>query len=296
MNLDLPPMQGLRALEALARHLNFSRAAEELNQTPGAISHQIKALEEALGVRLFERSKRAVALTPVGRRYAGEIRAALQKVSEATRELRGARGRILSIDVLPSFASRWLLPRLAGFMALHPDVELRVTASQALVLPNTGGAELAIRYGRPPWAGVQAESLADEWLFPVAAPRLAGRGAAARKRLPEGVPLLRDAHEPWPQWLKAAGEEPAGHGFGARYDESALLLQAAEAGQGVALARGLLAADALARGQLRRIGSVAVPSRNAYYLVHAAEAPLSVAAQAFAGWLREALREAGPTA
>lgn len=295
MSLDLPPMQGLRALEALARHLNFSRAAEELNQTPGAISHQIKALEEALGTRLFERSRRAVALTPVGRRYAEEIRPALQRVSEATHELRGARGRILSLDVLPSFASRWLLPRLADFMALHPDVELRVTASQALVAPGAGGAELAIRYGRAPWPGVQAELVAGEQLFPVAAPRLAGRSAEARKRLPAGVPLLRDAHEPWPQWLKAAGEDLSGHTFGPRYDESALLLQAAEAGQGVALARGLLAADALARGQLRRIGGVAVSSRNAYHLVHG-QAQLSVAAQAFAGWLREALREAGPPA
>jgi len=271
------------AFEALCRHLSFSRAAQELSVTPGAVSRQIRALEEVLGVTLFERSNRSVALTSAGTRYLADVKGALHSLARASRELRGAPGPSLSINVLPSFASRWLVPRLHGFMSRHPGVDLRITATQAIVMPGNGGPDLCVRYGPGPWPN--ATMLAREQLYPVCAPSLLSGPRAGPTRLPRTTPLLRDAHEPWEGWLAHAGVDASDHDWGPRFDDSALLLQAAEAGQGIALGRHLLVQDALEKGRLVRIGKGAVASRHSYYLATAPEAELSPAARHFAEWL-----------
>lgn len=292
MKTEIPPLQALVAFEALSRHLNFSRAAQELSVTPGAVTRQIKALEEALGATLFERSPRGVSLTSTGVRYLADVRKPLQQLARATRELRGAPGQSLSINVLPSFATRWLIPRLPAFIGRHPDVDLRITATQSITAPGNGGPDLCIRYGSGPWP--DAQQLARERLYPVCSPQMLDRLGHAPDKLPPQVPLLRDEHEPWEEWLTRAGEPANGHKLGARFDDSALLLQAAEAGHGIALARHLLAHDAVTHHRLVRIGSVDVLSRHSYFLATAPESQLPSAAQVFIEWVRAEMSLAQP--
>ncbi|MDP3761215.1 MAG: LysR substrate-binding domain-containing protein [Ramlibacter sp.] len=286
MGLLIPPLPALRAFDAVARERNLRRAAESLNVTHGAISHQLKALEEFLGVSLVDRGKRSTQLTPSGQQYLASIRPALDALSAATLEIRGVAGRRLSLNVLPSLASRWLMARVGEFMQRHPGIDLRIAATQELVNP-TSGAEVALRYGPGPWPHVSARHLRTEELFPVAAPSLWGK--RPRTALTNTYPLLRDTHESWRPWLAEAGLAANGFRFGARFDDSGLLLQAAEAGQGVALARSLLAMDALRTGRLVRIGRLSVVSPNSYYLICGAECDLAPAAQLFADWLETSL-------
>ena len=290
MKLDIPPTQGLIAFEALARHLNFSRTAEELNVTASAVSHQIKKLEMSLGIQLFDRSKRTVVLTPSGSRYVDEVRGSLQRLALATKELRGVRGQSLAINMLPSFASRWLMQRLADFIDRHSNVDLRIAATQEGVTPHEGGPHLCIRYGHGTVHGVQARRLGGEGRYAGRGPR-AVSGAVLRGELPDSLPLLRDSHEPWHHWFKATGQESLLRRIGPRYDDSGLLLQAAEAGQGVALARGLLARDAVTTGVLARIGTLEIQSQNSYFLVQALNTNLSPSAALFADWLHEEMQQ-----
>jgi len=295
MKSDVPPTSALVAFEALSRHLSFSRAAQELSVTPGAVSRQIHALEEVLGVALFERTNRTVRLTSAGSRYLADVQGALQTIGRATREMRGAPGPSLSISVLPSFASRWLVPRLPAFVARHPGVDLRITATQAIVAPGNGGPDLCLRYGPGPWPS--ATLLAVEQLYPVCAPGVLRDGPSSAQGLPDGIPLLRDTHEPWDGWLFKAQAGPSPNAWGPRFDDSALLLQAAEAGQGIALGRHLLVKEAVEKGRLARISNVTVPSRNSYFLASAPEAQLSQSAKLFAQWLQtEVARDLTPAA
>lgn len=286
MSRLIPPLAALRAFDAVARERNLRRAAESLGVTHGAISHQLKALEEFLGVSLFDRSQRSIQLTASGQQYLSSVWPALEALSGATLEIRGGAGRRLALNVLPSLASRWLMARVGEFMQMHPGIDLRIAASQELVDPGSG-TELSIRYGRGPWPQVSVRHLRDEQLFPVAAPALVGK--RPRSTLPHQWPLLRDTHESWRPWLADAGLAAKDFRFGARFEDSGLLLQAAEAGQGIALARSLLAEDALRVGRLVRIGSISTASRNAYYLVGCADADPSPAAQHFADWLVTAM-------
>ena len=171
----LPPFAALRAFEAAARHLNFSRAAEELHLTHGAISHQMKSLEAGLGVALFRREGRRMLLTDAGQLFASSIRDALGDLAAAVAAVAAPRDQhVLTLSVLPSFASLWLIPRLASFHAAHPEIDVNIRASLALAEFGGDGVDIAIRIGRGGWPGVVAEKLFDEEVFPVASPRLRG--------------------------------------------------------------------------------------------------------------------------
>ena len=170
----LPPLHTLRAFEVAARQLNFSRAAAELNLTHGAISHQMKALERDLGVALFERRSRGVALTEPGRQLAASVREGLDRIARGVAELRVHPTRSLTVSVLPAFATHWLIPRLADFNRRHPDIDINVRAGQALADFATDDVDLAVRYGEGRWPNLVAVQLAHEDVFPVCSPRFAG--------------------------------------------------------------------------------------------------------------------------
>ncbi len=292
----LPPLNALRAFEAAARHLSFTRAAEELHVTQAAISHQVKALEEHLGRKLFRRLNRALLLSDDGQAYLPSVSRAFALLNDATRNLleRDAPGP-LTVSALPSFAARWLVPRLGRFRQIHPDIDLRIDPSAALTDFASGDVDVGIRYGRGKYPGLRADWLMTEDIFPVCSPALLSGEHPLRAPgdLEHQVLLHDDGHGDWRTWLLAAGIDRVDPTRGPIFTDSSMLIQAAMAGQGVALARGVLAADELAAGRLVRPFTLSLPTDYAYYLVcpqNTAEQPKIAA---FRDWLLdEARREA----
>jgi LysR family glycine cleavage system transcriptional activator len=266
----LPPLNALRAFEAAARHLSLNRAAEELHVTQAAISHQVKALEEHLGRKLFRRLNRALLLTDDGQAYLPSVSRAFALLNEATSDLltRQAPGP-LTVSALPSFAARWLVPRLGRFRQVHPDIDLRIDPSTELTDFSAGDVDVSIRYGRGKYPGLRADWLMTEDIFPVCSPALVeGEHALHEPRdLEHHVLLHDDGHGDWRTWLLAASVDRVDPGRGPIFTDSSMLIQAAMAGQGVALARGVLAADELAAGRLVRPFTLSLPTEFAYYLV-----------------------------
>jgi len=286
MARHLPPLASLRAFEAAARHLNFTRAADELHLTHGAISHQMKALEAQLGVTLFRRERRRVLLTDAGQRFAARVRAILGELAESVDAIVGKPDpRMLTVSLLPSFALRWLIPRLASFARRYPEVDLHVSASHAMAEFGADGVDIAVRFGRGGWPGVVAEKLFDEEVFPVASPKLVSKRWPLKPRELDRFPLLRSEREPWTPWFRAAGlalEEPK---RGPIFSDEILMLQAAEAGLGIALARGAIAAPEIAAGRLVRLFPDRVPPRSAYYLVYPRANAALATVTAFREWI-----------
>src|SRR4051812_30751437 len=173
MAARLPSLNGLRAFEAAARHMSFTLAASELNVTQTAISHQIRRLEEELGIRLFVRQNRTLSLTPEAKEYLPGIRAAFNDLRLATdRLLRKDDGNVLTVSTLASLAAKWLLPRISSFQQQHPGIDVRITTSTALVDFRRDGVDAAIRYGRGQWPGLRADWLMADKMFPVCSPEL----------------------------------------------------------------------------------------------------------------------------
>ena len=289
----LPPLNALRAFEAAARHLSFTRAAEELHVTQAAISHQVKALEEHLGRKLFRRLNRALRLTDDGQAYLPSVSRAFALLNEATNDLltKQAPGP-LTVSVLPSFAARWLVPRLGRFRQIRPDIDLRIDPSAELTDFAAGDVDVCIRYGRGKYAGLRADWLMTEDIFPVCSRTLLEGAHPLRKPgdLEHHVLLHDDGHGDWRTWLLAAGVDRVDPARGPIFTDSSMLIQAAMAGQGVALARGVLAADELAAGRLVRPFTLSLPTDYAYYLVcpeATAEQPKIVA---FRDWLLDETR------
>ncbi|SRR5579883_134626 len=284
----LPPLAALRAFEAAARHLNFTRAAEELHLTHGAISHQMKALEASLGVRLFRREGRRLLLSDAGQRFASRLRDLLTDLGAAVAEVTTRREdqQELTISVLPSFASLWLIPRLARFHAAHPEIDVNIRATQALAEFGPGGVDLAIRIGAGGWPGLVAEKLFDEEVFPVASPRLDGGALPKRPEALARAVLLRSERQPWVPWFRAMGLDWPEPSRGPIYSDETLLVQAAAEGIGVALARGALVAADLAAGRLVRLFPKRVLPRSAYYLVYPRAAADLPRVRAFREWMR----------
>ncbi len=291
----LPPLNALRAFEAAARHLSFTRAAGELHVTQAAISHQVKALEEHLGRKLFRRLNRALLLTDDGQAYLPSVSRAFTLLNDATSDLltKHAPGP-LTVSALPSFAARWLVPRLGRFRHIRPDIDLRIDPSAALSDFAGGDVDVGIRYGRGKYPGMRADWLMTEDIFPVCSPALLEGPHPLRdpKDLEHQVLLHDDGHGDWRTWLLAAGVERVDPARGPIFTDSSMLIQAAMAAQGVALARGVLAADELAAGRLVRPFTLSLPTEYAYYLV----CPVNTAEQpkitAFRDWLlSEARRE-----
>ena len=291
----LPSLNTLRAFEAAARHLSFTRAAEELHVTQAAISHQVKALEEHLGRKLFRRLNRALLLTDDGQAYLPSVSRAFTLLNDATSDLLTTQAPgPLTVSALPSFAARWLVPRLGRFRQIRPDIDLRIDPSAALSDFAGGDVDVGIRYGRGKYPGMRADWLMTEDIFPVCSPALLEGPHPVQDPgdLEHQVLLHDDGHGDWRTWLLAAGADRVDAARGPIFTDSSMLIQAAMAAQGVALARGVLAADELAAGRLVRPFTLSLPTEYAYYLV----CPINTAEQpkiaAFRDWLlREARRE-----
>ena len=289
----LPPLNALRAFEAAARHLSFTRAAEELNVTQAAISHQVKGLEERLGVVLFRRLNRALLLTDAGQSYLPAVRDAFDRIAEATGDLKALdRAGVLTVSVLPSFAAKWLVPRLGGFRHAHPDIDVHIAPSDHLTDFAREDVDLAIRYGKGEWPGLRAERMLTEKICPVCSPRLLE--GPHRLRTPADLGrhtlLHDDMRIDWRMWLLAAGVEGIDASRGPSFTDSSMVIQAAVEGQGVALGRSALAAADLATGRLVKPFDISLPAAAAYYVVcpeATAERPKIVA---FRDWV---IAEAG---
>ena len=270
MSRRLPPLNGLRAFEAAARHLSFTKAADELHVTQAAISHQVKALEEHLGIALFRRLNRALMLTEEGQSYMPALREAFDRIDHATARLASfdARGP-LTLSVLPSFAAKWLVPRIGRFRDVHPDIDVRVAPEHALVDFGRGDVDVAIRYGRGKYDGLRSDRLFTEEVVPVCSPAVAEGPHPIRvpADLRHHTLLHDDEHSDWRSWLLAVGVDDVDPTRGTIFTDSSMLVQAAVEGQGVALARGALAADDLRAGRLVRPLSMSLPVEYAYYLV-----------------------------
>ena len=291
----LPPLNALRAFEAAARHLSFTRAAEELHVTQAAISHQVKALEEHLGRKLFRRLNRALLLTDDGQAYLPSVSRAFTLLNDATDNLltKQAPGP-LTVSALPSFAARWLVPRLGRFRQIRPDIDLRIDPSADLTDFAGGDVDVGIRYGRGKYPGMRADWLMTEDIFPVCSPSLLeGPHPLHDPGDPEHQVLLHDdGHGDWRTWLLAAAADRVDPTRGPIFTDSSMLIQAAMAAQGVALARGVLAADELAAGRLVRPFTLSLPTEYAYYLVCPVNTAEHPKIAAFRDWLLgEARRE-----
>lgn len=292
----LPPLKALHVFEVAGRHLSFTRAAEELHVTQAAVSHQIKKLEEKLGVKLFRRFNRRLLLTEEGQIYLPAVREALRHIGHATDQLLAKhRTGVLTVSVLPSFAAKWLVPRLHKFRDLYPDVDVRVSAFEWPVDFGRDEVDLAIRYGRGKWPGLQADPLLTEEVFPVCSPALVEGGNALLKPADlRHQTLLHDdySREDWRIWLKAAGVTQVDPRRGLSFSHTSIMLEAAESGQGVALGRTPLVADDLARGRLVKPFDISLPADYAYYVVCPVEAADRPKITAFREWL---LAEAAAT-
>ena len=291
----LPPLNSLRAFEAAARHLSFARAAEELHVTPAAVSHHIKALEEDLGVKLFRRINRAVLLTAAGQACAAGLSDAFDRMAAALERLRAQEsGGSLTVSTSPALAAKWLVPRLERFQALCPDIDVRVSAAMRLVDFAREDVDVAIRYGTGSYPGLLVELLLTNEVVPVCAPALLE--GPCRLRAPEDIrhhTLLHDdtatsdgAYPNWAMWLRAAGLEGIDPSRGPRFDYPGLVLEAAAAGDGVALALSSVAAADIAAGRLVRPFAVAVPTPFAYYVVCPQATAGRPKVAAFRQWLR----------
>lgn len=286
---NVPPLRALRAFEASAKHSSFTKAAEELFVTQAAVSLQIKQLEQLLGVVLFQRNARGLELTAEGQLYLADVRSALTILQEATDKIsRRSRHGLLTVSVLPSFASKWLVPRLGQFQQAHPDIDVRIAAFDRLVDFERDQVDLAIRYGRGEWPGTHAELLLKEDVFPVCSPKLLKQDKPLKQ--PEDLanfPLLHDdfSREDWRMWLMAAGVEGVDPERGPSFSHTSILLEAAASGAGIALGRTPLVRRDLESGRLVRPFDISLPSEYAYYVVTplaTAEEPVNVL---FRDWL-----------
>ena len=287
MNGRIPPMQALRAFEAVARTGSLTRAAEGLHLTHGAISHQLKGLEEDLGVRLTERAGRGIRLTDEGARFAKRVRIALSELADAVREVSERNNpREFRVSVMPSFAARWLLPRIGRFFAAHRDIDLDVRATSLLVDFRRDDAEAAIRYGGGNYTGVMSEHLMDDVYFPVCSRKIEG-GLPKRPSDLSRYLLLRSDAEVWQMWFRAAGLDWPEPTRGPIFNDDSHLMQAAIEGQGIALARSSLIGSDLVNGVLVRLFDIEVPSPWRYYLVYPPTLAHSPKLAVFREWLRE---------
>lgn len=270
MSRRLPPLNALKAFEAAARNLSFTKAADELFVTQAAVSHQIKTLEEHLGLKLFLRKNRSLLLTEEGQGYFLDIRDIFTQLIDATEKLlaRGAKGS-LTVSLTPSFAIQWLVPRLNLFNEAHPDIDVRIKAQDQDENSLTDDVDVAIYYGRGNWSGIETHKLHTEYMVPLCSPMLLNNS------IPMNTPadlqkhvLLHDmTRRNWKTWMKTAGVRDIKVNQGPIFSHSSMVLQAAVHGQGVALGNSVLAKPDIDAGRLVIPFSHYLESKNAFYLV-----------------------------
>lgn len=297
-------LNALRAFEASARHQSFSLAAQELNVTPAAVGQLVRTLEDWLGSPLFVRStsgRARLVTTEVAEQALPDIRAGLERLAVGLERLRsGSAGGVLTVTVSPAFAAKWLLPRIERFQAAWPETDLRLDTSLKPVDFVAQRIDVGVRYGRGQWPGLAAEKLMDEEVYPVCAPALLATATLQAPGDLRGQVLIHDqsvdtstGFASWQAWLRHAGVQGVPTDRGLRINNSAAVLQAAIDGQGVALARSVMAHDDLTAGRLVRLfPQVRLESALAYYVVYRPECIAQPKVAAFRDWL---LREAhGP--
>lgn len=286
------PLSALRAFEAAARRGSMTAGASELNVTHGAISRQITSLEQLVGCALFERGARGIRLTAAGERLFHAVANGFEQIRTALHGA-GMPQSAVRVTTLPSFATRWLLPRLMTFRALHPEIEIRIHSSLDIADLRVGHHDMAIRYGKGSWPGLSAERLLRGTAYPVCSPAfLSGRAPITAPADLLLVPLIHNsATERWVDWFEENGVDLDVAPRGVIVDDYALALEYALGGHGVALGRDALVRDDVARGRLIRPIAGRLSSRFSYYLVQLSTRPLSAHASVFAEWLKEAARE-----
>lgn len=298
------PLNALRAFEAAARHLSFKRAAEELNVTPAAIGHQVKGLEEILGVQLFRRLNRGLVLSGAGQSCLEDLREGFSRLARAVDTLQAhGHDQVLTITVAPSFAAKWLIPRLHRFRARYPDISVRLDTDFAEIDLVRSDIDLALRFGSGDYPGLCADRLMGEELFPVCSPRLT--------QGPNGVRTLDDLRRctllhivgetrdatwmDWPTWLATANCKGVRGEAGPRYTQSIMAVQAAIEGHGVALAPASIVSDDLATGRLVKpfADMRGSPIAFAYYIVSRHDLATAPKVAAFRNWVLSEARTEG---
>ncbi|SOC82895.1 LysR family transcriptional regulator, glycine cleavage system transcriptional activator [Ensifer adhaerens] len=288
MSRKLPPMTTLPAFEAAARHLSFTKAAEELFVTHGAISRAVKNLEEQLGVTLFERGTRSVQLTAVGEPYARAVREVLDQLAVATTIVTTRRSdTTLTVSTSGGFAGKWLVPRLYRFHRAHSEIDVRVSTSGNLTNFSGDGIDVAIRYGGGDYPGLTSEFLAGEEVSPVCSPRLMdGEHPLLEPSDLKHHTLIRDGYPiDWAAWLESAGVKDVDPNGGLTFDSYTFAIEAAVQGEGVALGRTMLVEGDLAAGRLIRPFDIALRAQSSFYLVYPPEAIRQRKVKAFRDWL-----------
>jgi LysR family glycine cleavage system transcriptional activator len=295
MSRKIPPLNPLRAFEVAARHLSFTRAAEELFVTAAAVSHQIKTLEESLGVTLFVRQPKSLQLTEAGKAYLPGVQQAFKQLAEATHQLH-LRGNpsTLRVNVPPTFALKWLIPRMDRFMKAHPEIDLKVSTSNHSIDFSRDEFDLAVRYGRGVYAGMKSELCLSVEVFPVCSPAL--MKGEHPLRVPDDLrfhTLLHDestyadsSNPTWADWLRLAGVEGIDSTRGPSFWPSHLVINAAIDGLGVALAKKAWVEMDLAEGRLVRPFDISLPVEFGYYVVYPEERVDNLQIMTFVEWIR----------
>jgi LysR family glycine cleavage system transcriptional activator len=303
----LPPLNAVRAFEAASRHASFQAAADELAVTPGAVAQQIKALEQWFGLALFRRlPSKGVALTPAGQRYAVAVSQLLDDLADATARLVGQdNANILTVSTVPSFASQWLIPRLGRFRQSNPGLDVRVIASSGLTDFSREDVDVVVRWGRGHYPGLWSQLLLEETFFPVCSPALVNHPEHPLRSVDDLKfhTLLHEDAEPlfagspdWQRWLAIAGATGIDARRGPRFTHTYMALQAAAAGQGVALVSSVLIGDDLTTGRLVRPFGPEVPGPYNYHLACPPEALALPKVELFRRWIEKEARGSGSPA
>ncbi len=299
MHRPMPPLNALRAFEAAARHLSMTKAAHELHVTAGALSHQIRGLEDALGLKLFQRGVRSIALTAAGRQLYPALRVGFTHIRDAINDLASAGdARILVVSTPPGFTAKWLAPRLYRFSSAYPDIDARVSSSLSSANFTTDGVDVALRnlsVDAVADPDLVAEKLFELHLLPVCSPKLIeAHGPFVSPAALADVPLIHDdslasrAEVPdWGDWFKAAGVSDTNTSRGLRFSNADHAIDATLGGAGVLLAHDILAYDALCTGQLVVAFPPVLRSGRAYYLVYPKNRQDRSTVQAFRTWVRQ---------
>lgn len=289
----IPPLSALQAFEAIARRKSFSLAAEELHLTPSAVSHQVAKLEGQLHVRLFERSARGVELTPAGQQYLQRVASALGAINSATEDLKHGVQNTLYVHSSPSFASLWLMPRIARFAERHPNISLMLSASHVHSDFQLGQMDIDIRYGLPNWPNLEVEPVFTEKIQPLASPEFIRAHAL---QFPEDllrVPLIQSSVNvvQWPDWFARFGGDHRPERMGLRFDRAMMSLDAAVQKLGVALESASLGQALIASGKLQPVFEEQLSMEvQGHFVVFPARHGSRPEVASFVGWLREEAR------
>jgi LysR family glycine cleavage system transcriptional activator len=287
MDLNSFHLNGLRAVESVARTGSLQRAASELGVSASAVSQQVNRTEKQLGRPVFTRTPSGLVPTEFGTQLAARLSAGFAELNRAVALAREEQLCTLVISVAPAFASRWLVPRISRFFSLHPEILLRIDASARIADLDRSDVDVAIRLGEGRWPGVNAELLLAQEIFPVCAPSIAGKLSDVEDLARVAVLTDSGSMISWERWFEGAGVDPVTPKRGATFTDPTLCLEATIAGQGVMLAWQLLAADALDDGRLVAPFGVRAASGLGYYLVTPASGPMSRKVAAFRRWVKD---------